>query len=119
MWYAAHAIFYFRHRGKRRQNLFVVWENIYLVNARTYEEARHKATQIATEECVDDPTLTVDGCPAEYVFAGIRETVEVSHRGKTNALRSGDEITYLVHHLPDLKSVKRLASGQEVSMHRL
>jgi hypothetical protein len=92
-----------------------VHENIYLVNARNSQDAFKKAESYAKRECIDDPTLTVDGKPVITVFAGFRKLISVCHKGNSNALRSGDEVSYSIFHVSSVKAIKKLASGKRTS----
>ena len=82
--------------------------------------AKLKAHQIARLQ-VDPPdgTLTVDGEPAELVFAGLRKIISVSHAGSSEELRSGDEITYSEFVVTSLEAVKRFAAGQSLTVEYL
>ena len=72
-----------------------------------------KAGEVVREVLsVDDPTLTADGRPAEYVFAGFRRVQPVWHRGPGGVLRSGDEPTFCCYHVKTLRQVRRLARGE-------
>src|SRR5436305_8483556 len=74
-WYAAHAILYFRTHQKQRE--FEVWENIYLVRARSPEEARRGAAHFARVASGNDGgDLRVNGKPATLILGGIRKVVE-------------------------------------------
>jgi hypothetical protein len=73
-WFAGHAVLYF-DESRRRQATFVVWENIYLVFARTPREAAKKAEALGRAECHEQGALKVDGKSARLAFGGIRRVV--------------------------------------------
>src|SRR5262245_5238541 len=98
-WFAASAVMYVRFKDGV-QDRYPVWENVLLVQAATHEEAEEAARDLARREEGDsEGSFHWSERPAEWVFAGIRKTVEVSHRGE--ALGHGDEVTYSELVLPD------------------
>jgi hypothetical protein len=52
--------------------------------------------------------------PAEWVFAGIRKILSVSHNG--NNLSHVDELTYSEFSVADEKALRDLAAGREVAV---
>lgn len=64
-WFAVHEIEYFKYR-QGEQNVFPVWENIYLIEAKNV--ARDKAKKLVKEREVDDETLTLNNRPAKKYF---------------------------------------------------
>lgn len=115
-WYAAHAIMYFKLKSGT-QDVFTVWENVYLIEASDGQEAWGKAEAWANEEAsYKDESLTINGLPAEMLFAGIRKIISVSHWDQANQLRSKDELTYSEFQVADEDSVRKLARGEEVAI---
>jgi|KBSMisStaDraftv2_1062788.scaffolds.fasta_scaffold1210621_1 hypothetical protein len=113
-WFAAHAIIYFKIKDQL-QDVYTVWENVYLIEAGDRDEAFAKARVLgAQEEGDDDNSLTVDDLRATRVFAGIRKLIAVSHAEQDGHLRSGDELTYSEFQVSDEASIRRLASDNEV-----
>jgi hypothetical protein len=113
-WYAAHLIQYFKHR-KGKQKSYCVWENIVLVRAANFEEARAKAEQIGKqEEAYDDKSLTIGGHPAKLVFAGVRKVVEcVDPESRPG---EGTEVSYTEMELPSETAIRKLVGGEPVSV---
>jgi hypothetical protein len=113
-WHCAHAILYVRFKDGR-QDFFPVWENVYLVEAESNEDACARAIEIAASvEGDSSGTFTWNDRPAEWVFVGIRKIVTVSHMAVGNNLASGDELTYSEFTVPDEASLRQLASGGPV-----
>ncbi len=78
-WYCAHAIFYFELKDEP-QDSYVIWENVYLVEAPTDDEALSKAGEYARrEEAESSDTTTLNDKPCLYKFAGIRKLISVSY----------------------------------------
>ena len=118
-WFAAHAIIYFKTKDKP-QDLFTVWENVYLVQAENSDLALSEARLLGKlEEGDDDNSLTVDDQPAIRVFAGIRKVVSVSHVKIDGHLSSGDEITYSEFQVKDELEVQQLANDESVFLRYL
>lgn len=113
-WFAAHAIIYFKIKDNP-QDVFTVWENVYLIQAESSELALSEALRLGTrDEGDDDNSLTVDDQPAIRVFAGIRKVVSVSHIEIDGQLTNGDEITYSEFQVENEEDAKKLANDEEV-----
>ena len=113
-WYAAHAIMYVRFKSGK-QATYPVWENVLLVDARTPAAASRKAERRARQDEGDSGgTFQWGRRPAEWVFAGLRKVVAVSHQSSRPGLRDGDEITYTEYDGVNAASLKRLAAGKTV-----
>jgi Domain of unknown function (DUF4288) len=115
-WYSAHAILYVKFKDGK-QDSFPAWENVYLINAPNIEEARVQAVQVASSATGDSQgTFKWNDRPAEWVFAGIRKILSVSHLGASSDLTSGDELTYSELSVPDEVSLRKLADGESVTI---
>lgn len=111
-WYAAHTIVYFKRR-KGLQNRFLVWENIVLVRADSFDEAYDKAEKLGREEAaIDDETQTIGGHPSRMVFAGVRK-VTLCQDWETRPT-DGSEVTYNELVVRSEAAVRRLATGKTV-----
>lgn len=111
-WYAAHLIMYFKRR-EGRQKHFLVWENIVLVQAKSFDEAYEKAEQLGREEeACDDTSLTIGGHPSRLTFAGVRKATlcQEPHARPT----SGTEVTYNELVATSEAAIKKLAAGKSV-----
>lgn len=119
MWYAAHAVFYFKLIDES-QDSFLVHENIYIINAADPDSARAKAEIIgrANEDAGGDGHLELNGEKASYVFAGIRKVVEAETTPSPEGapLASGQELTYSVLEVDTLEEVLALAGGKMVTV---
>ncbi len=117
MWYSAHAIFYYTHEG---QESFLVHENVYLIEANDEDQAMLKAKDVASEheDLGEDGHLEVNGCKAQYRFAGIRKLIEVELDSETGQgrLHSGVEATYSILEVDSLVDVEHLAAGEMTSV---
>lgn len=91
-WYAAHAVLVVRYRSGEQTSL-PIWENIYLINAASDDQAFKDAEDAARSSIEDDPSFTWDGHPARWEFVGIRKLITciVDENGN---LFSGCEATY-------------------------
>lgn len=122
-WYSAHIIELIQHRVRPRPPFFV-HENVVLVRARTLKEAWRKAFIQGKKYAIDDPTLTLNGKPAETVFVGIRGLCEISNF-KPGLDSSGDppthgtEVTYMSFLLPSRAALKRYVNDKETKLTRL
>jgi hypothetical protein len=119
MWYAAHAVFYFKLIGQS-QDSFLVHENIYIISAADSGAARAKAEIIgrANEDAGDDGHLELNEKKASYVFAGIRKIVEAETTPSPEdaPLATGHEVTYSVLEVDTLDEVLALARGEMVAV---
>lgn len=118
MWYCAHAIMYLRRlEGEQRE--YVVWENMYLIEAGTDDEALRKAEARAREvEGGPERGLQLgDGTPAEWVFAGIRKLIACQDEDRRP--NDGTELTYSEYKLPSMEDVRLLARGAAVGLEYL
>ena len=113
-WFAAHAIMYVRFKDGR-QDPYPVWENVLLIEAADFNGAESAARDLARQDEGDaDGTFCWQDRPATWVFAGLRKTLRVAHRGSTSEPASGDEITYSEFSVPNEDALRRLAAGDTV-----
>jgi hypothetical protein len=119
MWYAAHAVFYFKLIDES-QDSFLVHENIYIISAADSNAARAKAEIIgqANEDSGDDGHLELNEKRASYVFAGIRKIIEAETTPSPEdaPLANGQELTYSVLEVDTLDEVLALATGEMVDV---
>jgi len=118
-WYAASLIFVFRVR-KGKQEHFPVWENVYLIEARSDHDAWKKAEELGRTERIDDESLTVDDQPASLQFGGVRKLVTIQNPfpASPNAEVPSDrsEITYSTFTLNSEEDLKQLVTGGSVTL---
>jgi hypothetical protein len=115
-WYAADAIMYIRFKSGK-QETYPIWENVLLINARTPASAWRKAEARAKQDEGDSGgTFRWGRRPAEWVFAGLRKLVAVSHPSPEVGPRDGDEITYSEFKAANAAYLKKLVAGKVVSI---
>lgn len=120
-WYCAHAIFYFELKHEP-QDSYSIWENVYLVEATTNDEAVSKAEKYAMiDEASSSDTLTLNDKPCWYKYAGIRKVITVSYIEEVadkpdDVPVSGAEVTYSEFEVDTLDEVMRLAKGEMIDV---
>jgi hypothetical protein len=99
-----------------QQGHYPVWENVLLVEADSDALAEERARELAGLDAGDsDGTFRWNGRPAEWVFAGIRKILTVSHRSDA-VPGHGDEITYSEFGVRDENTLQDLVAGRSVSI---
>ena len=99
VWYAVHVINYFRLR-KRIEKSYLVFENVYVVRARSFEEARIRGEQYGREDAAVEDQTTINGVPARQIFGGVRKIVACAARAgapqgpEVVRMQDGVEATY-------------------------
>jgi hypothetical protein len=118
-WYAASVIIAIRLRTGR-QRKFPVWENVYLIEAATDEEALRKAERLGKAQEFEDKTMTLNGRPAILKFAGVRKLITIVNpfpgHPDSEPPTDGTEITYSLITVDSKKKLEDLISGQPVSV---
>jgi hypothetical protein len=118
-WFAGHVILYFKE-ARRRQTTFVVWENVYLILARTLREAAKKAEALGRAECIDQGSLKVNGKPARMAFGGVRKVISCAANpmakdgvltSQVPLLYSGVEATFSQFLVRGRKNLRSLIAG--------
>src|SRR5947209_17169270 len=113
-WYAAHVVLYVKYK-KGPQSKFPVWENVFLIEAATDEEAFAKAEARAREDEGDcDGSFRWGGRPATWVFAGIRKLVSCDDPDERPG--HGSEVTYTEMQLDSEEAVRKMAAGEAVTV---
>lgn len=99
------------------QDSYPIWENVFLIEADTPENAGEKAIEIAkTNEGDSENSLTWDDRPATLVFAGLRKLLTVSHPDADEAKLDGAEITFSEFQIDDKESFQRYVDGKDVTI---
>jgi Domain of unknown function (DUF4288) len=118
-WYAASAIVVTK-LGSGEQDEYPVYENVYLIEASSPDEALQKADAIGRANDIDDPSLTLNGLPARDCFVGIRKLITVVNpcSGEPDKERPyhGTEVTYARYTLRSEDDIKKLTQGEPVSL---
>jgi hypothetical protein len=114
-WYAVSTILVFRFK-EGQQDVWPVWENVYLVSAESTDEAEKKATVLAKlAEGDDDASLTLDGRPATRQFCGIRKVITVkSPTAPDDEPVDGAEVSFSELELRSEKEIQDLVDGKAV-----
>jgi hypothetical protein len=111
-WYAAHAMMYVRFKDGV-QNKYPFWENIFLIQADSDEEAFEKAEQRAKEDEGDScGSFTWEERPASWSFAGIRKVVDCAEA--TDQPTDGTELTFLEMEVDSEAAFSKLLNGEPV-----
>lgn len=113
-WYAAHAIMYIKFKDGV-QDKYPFWENIILIEAETDEAAFARAeVRARADEGDSQGSLTHEGRPATWVFAGIRRLVSCVDALERPA--DGTEITYLEMEVESEECFTKLLNGEPVKV---
>jgi hypothetical protein len=113
MWFAAHVIMYFKYKDGN-QDSYTVWENVFLVEAASTDEAFEKAARLGrADEGDSQGSLTCDDRPATLTYAGVRKVVRVGY-GVDDKPVDGEEVTDNVLLVKDAKAFARLVEGKPV-----
>jgi hypothetical protein len=115
MWYAAHVIMYFKAK-KGRQGRYLVWENVFLVEAASTDEAFAKAERLGrADEGNSDGSLRLNDRPVTLTYGGVRKAVRVGY-GTDDEPVDGVEATYSVLRVQDRRALNRLVAGKSVTV---
>jgi hypothetical protein len=114
-WYAGHAILFVEWKDGH-QPKYPVWENIYLIQADSAEEAL-RLTRVRGEEDAGDSggEFTWEGRPARWVMAGVRKVVECDEMD-SGGIGHGIELSYSEFEVKDRESVENLAKLVRVAV---
>jgi hypothetical protein len=109
-WYVAHTVLAVKFK-EGRQRTVTAWENVLLVQAGSDAEAVTKAEYAARAyEGDQDGTLSWEGRPARWEYAGIRKII----RCPDEELRDGSELTFSYFVVPDDQTLRVLVEGDAV-----
>ncbi|MCB0625153.1 MAG: DUF4288 domain-containing protein [Saprospiraceae bacterium] len=116
-WYSASAIFYFEYKDGKQDD-YLVWENVYLLEASSVDEARSKAESYARQyEGDSSGTLQLDGRAVTQRYCGLRKLMEARNSiCLTEGSLEGAEVTFSKFLVKDRKSLDRLTSGESVEV---
>ena len=116
-WYAAHIINAMRRRDG--VGAITVFENVYLIKAKSDGEAQEKAKQIANSEIVADSSLEINGMPADQIRCVVRKVVSISNPDPPQYEKRpyhGSEITYLEYEIDNVKTIDHLIANEMVDI---
>ncbi|WP_157758568.1 DUF4288 domain-containing protein [Cystobacter fuscus] len=120
-WYAASVVLFFRLKSGR-QRKFTVWENVYLIAARTPAEALARAEERGRQATDPQDEITWNGKPAEIVFGGIRKLITcaadpiLSNQALVTRLHDGVEATYSSFTVNSKAELDALIRGESVAV---
>ncbi|MFC4158713.1 DUF4288 domain-containing protein [Chitinimonas lacunae] len=119
-WYAMHLIMQIRFKAAT-QPYFPAWEEVFLVEADTPDEAYSKAETIGLSlEGDSQGTFHWDEQPATHVFSGVRKCIELScPRSPLNAPKDGCELTYSLFEFSSQADLRKYVEGDEVLLKAL
>lgn len=116
-WYCAHVIIGMHKKGSLSP--IEVYENVFLIEANSSQEACEQAELFGQVEADLDDGITIDDVPAIRVFAGIRKLISISNPGpsqdKTPPVH-GTELTYSEYQVPDMETLMKLGKGETVDV---
>ncbi len=119
-WYTASIIISCRLKDGK-QDVYPVYENFTLFEAKSREKAYDKATNYAKEYVQIDDQLKLNGRPAYWKFEGIRKLIEIRDHlsDELDAERpvSGVELSYSYMEVDGEKNLVKLASGEAVNIY--
>ena len=120
-WFAAHCVSYVKFLDGEPQDRYQLEENIVLVQAEGFDEAKKLGIEIG-KSCYAHGELTADGRPAKYEFIGVRKVIEVSAIATLPAPSpewrpgSGAELSYSTYATRDEASMRAFARGESAEL---
>lgn len=115
-WFSAHAIMYFEIL-EGPQDRYEGYENVFLVQADSPDQARDKAEAIARRDEGDSRgTLRLGERPARLVYGSIRKVVSILHERRDQQLGEGDELTYSEFVVEDKAALDKLIHAEDVEL---
>jgi len=116
-WYVASVIISIRLKSEKQERI-PVYENFYLVDGISSNEALQKAIAIGGELEKSNNDMTLGDEPAHMVFEGIRKLVNISNPYPLdldkNAPVNGTELTYSEYMLDNNEQINRLVKGEDL-----
>lgn len=107
-WFSAHVVMYFKFQDGP-QELFPIYENVILVQAKDDAEALAKAENAGRQS--EDPTCKYDGRAATLTFAGVRKMISCEF---SQAPADGEEATYSQFTVKDAAALSLFVAGKPV-----
>jgi hypothetical protein len=114
-WYAAHIVMQVQFKTDT-QMTFPVWENIYLIESESVEEALTKAESIGVANEGDNGgSFFWEEMPARWVYKGVRKLQTLSHPSDPgNKPTDGCELTFTTYEFASPGDLDRFVEGEEV-----
>jgi len=115
MWYAAHIIMYLRFQDGL-QDKHPVWEEIYIIQANSSDDAFREADRIgAFNQSADIGSHTYENRPVRWEYAGVRRMAECIDF-EDGPPQSGKEVSYIYYFLEDAESINSMMNKQSVRL---
>jgi hypothetical protein len=118
-WFAVSTITALQRRKTAR---LLVFEDVYLVRARTEAEASRRGAALAKKATRSDEPVTYKGEPVQVVFAGVRKVVSCSAGGArgehahVSEIEDGTQATYSQLVIASKRDLKRLVEGESIEV---
>jgi hypothetical protein len=118
-WYAAHIIMQVQFK-EAKQYKFPVWENVFLIEASSDDDALRKAEEIGESlEGDSHGTFLWEDIPSKWVFRGVKKLNVLSNPADIeNKPGDGCEVTYTTLEFSCENDMKKFVNG-EVSEARI
>lgn len=116
-WYACSVILVVKAKTGR-QRIYPIEENVYLVRAKSFSEAKKKAEALGRQQA--DQDLLWNGREARLEYGGVRKAVQCSARidlpgdSTVRRLHEGVEATYSNLVVKSRSALEKLISGEAV-----
>jgi len=113
MWYCVHAFLYFAYKDGDQCD-YPGWENMYLIEADSVDQARQKGRDRArADEGDSEGTLTYDGRPAKVTLAGLIKIIACEDLDlDTGKPSDGTEVSYTDLLIADKTQLQNLLAGE-------
>ncbi len=103
------------------QDVFPVFEDVYLIEAENREFAYEKAKNLGLQIQNADDTLQFNGIPAKCEFLGIRKLRSIYNGAETGDVDtsppvSGAEITHSYFEISNKEDLKKFAEGKRINV---
>ena len=121
MWFAVSAVLFFKPKKRGQANRYLLWENVYLVNALTPAAAQKRGAQLAKAEAGHEG-ITLNGKPVDVIFAGIRKIIACAANPADGGgpdvirLKDGIEATYSEFTVRKRSDITAFVKGKAVSV---
>jgi hypothetical protein len=116
MWYAAHLVYLHQRKGINGGEV-IAEESVILISASTREKAQEKAEHEGRRIVKDSQISYWHPEPAEVLFGGVYDVVDISNPDLGNQKRPSDksEITYRIFRFISLSDYNEFLNGKKIS----
>jgi hypothetical protein len=115
-WFCAHGIMVLIYTDGPPQQEFTIWENVYLINADSEDEAASRAEAIGRmeQEAGETSATEEEGRPARWRFLGIRKVIACENADEQPV--DSIEVTYSTFQVCSLGEAQQIAEGNSVAL---